>query len=283
MSVFGVGLCLLEMGLMQSVQSVYDKTNGKFLVKEFEELLSEFSRKYAALPLLVDLVRDMLKVNHEKRRDFVELKARLPDWFSLFTVNSSIKSTANRARLESLQKLGRGTSPDDSGKQSTKEEILEFFNIKEEGQKQKVYPFVSEHIDFSQRRQLGSMGEDAKRTSIMKDMRKTGDEDVFQANGIEKYFAGKDSIVYKAQMNIRVEKNKDDQMVERTYISYVPIDNQKDIMEAQKYFDEAKKSREDTLWKGTRKYLSTDDQTTRVIQSKDNRSRSVNPQSVKTN
>lgn len=77
--VFSFGLCLLEAGLLRSVQSIYSK--GDEIDQHMLNIyLDEFELKYTDNPLLFSSVRKMLEVDESERPTFTDLKLALPDY-----------------------------------------------------------------------------------------------------------------------------------------------------------------------------------------------------------
>ena len=77
--IFSLGLSILEMGLLKSVQTIYG-LNDNFDDRALEELLGEFEVKYEDNPLLFTSVQKMLEINEEERPDFIGLKSALPEY-----------------------------------------------------------------------------------------------------------------------------------------------------------------------------------------------------------
>lgn len=76
--IYSLGLCILEAGLMHSVQSIYD--NDQVNQGLVDNYLNEFEDKFEDNPLLFTSVRKMLENNEEDRADFVSLKEAMPDY-----------------------------------------------------------------------------------------------------------------------------------------------------------------------------------------------------------
>lgn len=77
--IYSLGLCILEAGLMHSIQGVYDN-NDQINQGLVDNYLNEFEDKYEDNPLLFTSVRKMLENNEEDRADFVSLKEAMPDY-----------------------------------------------------------------------------------------------------------------------------------------------------------------------------------------------------------
>ena len=71
--VFAAGLILLEMGLLDSVQKIYNKEEGQVDANLLAETLENFEQRYSAVPDVVENLRRMLVVEEESRPTFKEL------------------------------------------------------------------------------------------------------------------------------------------------------------------------------------------------------------------
>ena len=71
---------MLELGLLDSVQPVYNKIKKLFDLERLVELRRRFSKIYANLPALPGLLARMLEPKEPLRPDFLQLQASLPDW-----------------------------------------------------------------------------------------------------------------------------------------------------------------------------------------------------------
>ena len=77
--VFSFGLCLLEAGLLRSIQSIYSK--GDEIDQHMLNIyLDEYEMKYADNPLLFSSVRKMCEIDETDRPSFTDLKLALPDY-----------------------------------------------------------------------------------------------------------------------------------------------------------------------------------------------------------
>ena len=77
--VFSFGLCMLEAGLLRSIQSIYSK--GDEIDQHMLNIyLDEFEMKYADNPLLFSSVRKMCEIDENDRPGFTDLKLALPDY-----------------------------------------------------------------------------------------------------------------------------------------------------------------------------------------------------------
>jgi len=77
--VFSFGLCMLETGLLRSIQSIYSK--GDEIDQHMLNIyLDEFEMKYADNPLLFSSVRKMCEIDENDRPSFTDLKLALPDY-----------------------------------------------------------------------------------------------------------------------------------------------------------------------------------------------------------
>lgn len=74
---------MLEMGLLESVQSVYDFRKGRFDQDRLETLMSQFDKLYDSFPLLPILLRQMLVFDQVSRFSFRKIKKALPNWDEL--------------------------------------------------------------------------------------------------------------------------------------------------------------------------------------------------------
>jgi hypothetical protein len=73
-------LVLLELGLVLSIQSVYDKNGNQFNSFNLRKLIERFKQKYENCPVLTQAVSLMLEEDETIRPDFVELAKSLPDY-----------------------------------------------------------------------------------------------------------------------------------------------------------------------------------------------------------
>ena len=294
-SVFGVGLCLLEIGLMRSIQKVYDKTNGKFIVSEFQALVDAFEKKFSNFPLLVDLLKLMLVLNHERRKNFRELKEELPNWYSLFAIKNSSKNSINDGRRQNEENMNtskqnktetiienRLNQSRQNERESSKSEILQFFNIKEDEIKPddflgNIPNAVSQHVpankllteylnDIDEKKNdvngLKNPNNDlftltsqnvpqqkiyssalneqdlnhTQKTTIV-DSRTNLNDDLLESNGVERYLIGQSNVLLKSQIDVKYETNEQGQLVERTYVRYVPVDDEREKKIAKMYIE----------------------------------------------
>lgn len=77
--IFSFGLCMLEAGLLRSIQSIYAK--GDEIDQHMLNIyLDEFEMKFADNPLLFSSVRKMCEIDEGDRPSFTDLKLALPDY-----------------------------------------------------------------------------------------------------------------------------------------------------------------------------------------------------------
>ena len=77
--VFSLGLCMLEAGLLRSIQSIYNK--GDEIDEHMLNIyMDEFEMKYEDNPLLFSSVRKMCEMDESERPTFTDLKMALPDY-----------------------------------------------------------------------------------------------------------------------------------------------------------------------------------------------------------
>ena len=81
--VFSLGLCLLEAGLLESVQSVYDVNKGTFSAAKLKEFKQKFHLIYEEDSIISNYLDQLLVQNYEDRKDFVTLKSSLPSWYQM--------------------------------------------------------------------------------------------------------------------------------------------------------------------------------------------------------
>ncbi len=77
--IYSLGLCILEAGLMKSIQGIYD-SGDQIDQNLLDSYLDEFDMKYEDNPLLFTSVRKMLENDEEERADFLSLKEAMPDY-----------------------------------------------------------------------------------------------------------------------------------------------------------------------------------------------------------
>ena len=75
---FSFGLCILEAGLNESIQSIYGDYNINQSI--LEEKIKKFEKIYSKNPLLIISLKKMLSVDEKKRPTFSTLKKALPDY-----------------------------------------------------------------------------------------------------------------------------------------------------------------------------------------------------------
>ena len=73
-------MCLLEAGLLEPVQAVYNRLKGTFEREKLMRFIERFREIYADLPSLCELIGKLLELDENKRVDFVELGKSLPSW-----------------------------------------------------------------------------------------------------------------------------------------------------------------------------------------------------------
>jgi len=73
-----MGLVALELGIMSSIQPIYEKDKSQFSHYTLAQLLKKFDEKYNPNNLLGELVHKMLEVDENLRPDFIQLLSRLP-------------------------------------------------------------------------------------------------------------------------------------------------------------------------------------------------------------
>lgn len=76
---FSFGLVLLELGILQSVQSIYDKEKKEINKMNLNHLIGQFEQRYDRSPWLVDSVKKLLEIDESERLDLKTLKETLPD------------------------------------------------------------------------------------------------------------------------------------------------------------------------------------------------------------
>ena len=76
---------MLELGLMTSIQHIYDFEKCKFEYHELESLISSFENLYKSFPLLPIILKQMLIIDQKKRFSFKKLRKALPNWDELKT------------------------------------------------------------------------------------------------------------------------------------------------------------------------------------------------------
>lgn len=81
MHVFSAGLCILEAGILESVQTIYDKNNGLFSHEKLAILVKKFNILYREESLLSNFLSKMLIPDYTCRPSFADLSGILPNWF----------------------------------------------------------------------------------------------------------------------------------------------------------------------------------------------------------
>ena len=75
---FGLGLTILQTGLMRGVQDIY--VGDRFDAVRLNDLFDEFQTNYEENPFLSTSVRKMCEVIEDERPDFFSLKSALPEY-----------------------------------------------------------------------------------------------------------------------------------------------------------------------------------------------------------
>ena len=70
---------LLELGILQSVQSIYDREKKEINKMNLNHLVGIFEQKYDRSPWLVDSVKKLVEIDESERLDLKTLKETLPD------------------------------------------------------------------------------------------------------------------------------------------------------------------------------------------------------------
>lgn len=77
------GLCVLELGLLKSIQDLYNYKTSRFESTLLESMLTDFSTLYQSFPLLPLILRQMLIPDQTKRFSFKKIKKALPSFSEL--------------------------------------------------------------------------------------------------------------------------------------------------------------------------------------------------------
>lgn len=250
---FSLGLCLLEAGILESVQGVYDLEKAKFVTAELERLLAKFVRKYNGNTAILNLVQGLLRLDVAARRDFVQLKTELPDWFEMYAPKigklgtmSSISSQTRRQNGQPLIIDGMSSPKLTDGRESTKEEIFEFFTANPERESARNIQKVISNNSFN-KTELFPVEEDTRKTGpslnrqVIRDSRTDEREDVFEANGIERFYEAETGDLYMARTSVRIETDAKGKQILRTYVKYDKVTEEKDAIAARRYMEGKKK------------------------------------------
>lgn len=91
-------MVILELGLLISVQGVYDNMKNKFSNFTLDKLLEQFRKKYGRDSLLTEATYLMLQTDDSLRPDFLNLKERLPPYQQIheFLKNQSSQQPVSR-------------------------------------------------------------------------------------------------------------------------------------------------------------------------------------------
>ena len=76
---FGLGIILLEMGILESVQPIYRPEKGEVSERILGQLVDKFEDRYGDSPLLCGMLKALIEINPKKRSDCRNLNKRLPD------------------------------------------------------------------------------------------------------------------------------------------------------------------------------------------------------------
>ena len=105
---------MLELGLMKSIQSVYNYDSSKFETGKLDSFLSQLDDIYQSFPLLPMIIRQMLIIDQTTRFSFKKIKKALPDWEELaiqFAREPELERSIIRPRVQldsnylSIQKI----------------------------------------------------------------------------------------------------------------------------------------------------------------------------------
>ena len=100
--VFALGLTLLELGTMESIQDIYDFKNGEYLFGNLKEHIHLFNVRYGRVsPFLIEVVKRMLHRDCRKRPSFVDI-------WEVFLKNNCTKDFFKMVRYhESFDSIGQ--------------------------------------------------------------------------------------------------------------------------------------------------------------------------------
>ena len=93
---FSLGLVLLELGLLLSIQNVYEKAKNRFSHFSLQKFIEKFTVKYNPRSILSQVLVLMLETDEEARPDFITLSHRLPNYNEVEKYYSSINSASNQ-------------------------------------------------------------------------------------------------------------------------------------------------------------------------------------------
>ena len=103
---WSLGLVQLEVGLMESVQAIYDKREQKFSVNSLKDLMNEFHQKFEKDNTLLCCILDTLLIPQEtKRGSVLFLIQKIPNYLEVenfFRMQSSKNSDKNSDFTDSL-------------------------------------------------------------------------------------------------------------------------------------------------------------------------------------
>ncbi len=326
--VFSLGMSLLEAGLLESVQSVYNLLVGKFQYDKLNILLAKFLEKYKDNQLVGHLIQMMLEPIETNRPDFLNLQVSLPSWFDVqaafqFERGSHLmdklvaqdRFNLTSARYTTLKPLDESflnnTSKDEQNERKSVGRVKESQvigqkephrsqstfakrgkretsnqnspNIYKNQNSSKIDPFLktgddlaanyytfkneqptSNYIDQSHKHSAYDSNQIKENTNttnahafnfspnredfkdqskpnksnvvVMKDVRTSDNEDLYEKNQISKFLKGANGNIYKSIEDSRVELNDKGEQVERIFIKYIPI-SENESKEAHSYLE----------------------------------------------
>jgi hypothetical protein len=80
---------------------------------------------------------------------------------------------------------------------------------------------------------------------VIKDIRSSDNEDLYEKNHISKYLRGANGNIYKSMEDSRIEKNDKGELVEKIFIKYVPVSSN-EMDEAERYLERKSVPRNDS-------------------------------------
>lgn len=195
----------------------------------------------------------MLQLDLSKRPDFVELKTLLPDWFNIYAPKIGKLGTMSnvlprhRESNTPLLIIDGTSTPKLEGNQSSKKEIMEFFNMNVTKGTLEGLNFAEKSTYVPEDYNRGSLDTKVSQTSVLrtvhKDVRLNDSQDMFEANGIDKYCYTETEGYLKAIVNEKLEQSPNGAPVLRSYVTYGPISDPKELDKAKKYIASTKEHR----------------------------------------
>jgi serine/threonine protein kinase len=100
--VFSFGLCLLEAGLLESIQDIYNTDQGRISQTKLTDKIDQFDYRYGqAFPELAFTIKSMLQYDEYNRPDWLTLKEKMAAGMAIKDVNTTGIETHSQVQSSS--------------------------------------------------------------------------------------------------------------------------------------------------------------------------------------